>query len=105
MIKTKKQPEKVFNNNPPQREVSYEVNVDAEQKAANWNIHFTKESKRKVPFTGDNANKNNTSPGRNPFDNTIDSSLTEYNTGANRLIFKQNSANYLESIPEMVASN
>lgn len=49
MIATKKQPEKVFNNNPPKREVPVETNIDKEQLTQGWNGLFNQSQHRKVP--------------------------------------------------------
>ena len=49
MIATKKQPEKVFNNNPPKKEVPMAVNQDNEELTQGWNPLFNQSKHRKFP--------------------------------------------------------
>ena len=86
MIATKKQPEKVFNNNPPKREVVQNQPAENNQaKVQNWNSHFTKESLRKVPGQ-DHMINHSPDRGQRIQDQTLNSSALVHDTGVERMI-------------------
>ena len=93
MIETKKKPEKVFNNNPPKKEVVQRSNQDDNlQRTQGWNTHFNAKY-----VNNKNPSRQEDSPNRRPYqsitvDQTLDSSSIEYNTGALRMIGRQMSA-------------
>lgn len=94
MIETKKKPEKVFNNNPPKKEVpqkSGAVDNEAVEKA--WNTHFTGKGIGQQNNNQPNNQQRSRSRGKglqyNRLEQTLDSESLDYNTGAMRIAGRQ----------------
>ena len=63
MIETKKKPEKVFNNNPPKKEVVQRSNQDDNlQRTQGWNTHFNAKY-----VNNKNPSRQEDSPNRRPY--------------------------------------